>query len=242
MEEYLEMVSYLRTGADPSAYQEWMAQFLEPLGGQYDAYGNYIVTEGEPNGILFSAHTDTVSKTTSDIRIDSVHVMRANSRWMVKTDGSRPLGADDTNGVWILREMIRHHYPATYIFHRDEEMGGLGSHYIAQNHQDWLSQFQVAIAIDRKGYQDVITHMVGTRTCSDTFAMSLANHLGMQLCTKGGITDTYNYVGLIPNCTNLSCGYFRAHTNHEYADFTFCQELLNKLLQLEPKLLQCSAK
>ena len=34
--------------------------------------------------------------------------------------------------------------------------------------------------------------------------------------TGGSFTDTANYTDIIPECTNLSCGYYNAHTQSEY--------------------------
>jgi len=234
MEEYMEMIKTLRFSSNPEIYQQWMSCFLEPLGGSYDTYGNYIVEVGQPNGILFSAHTDTQTvKSKLDLEKPVVY-FQTEGKTFVHTNKQRPLGADDTNGVWILRSMILQGYPATYVFHKDEEVGCLGSSHIASHYSDWLSRFQCAIAIDRKGYTDVITHMIGISTCTPHFASYLAQSLNMNPSPKGGLTDTFYYSPFIPNCTNLSCGYFYAHSNQEFSDFSFCQELLHKLLDLDP--------
>lgn len=232
MEEYMEMVSWLRR-LGLCGFKEWMERFVEDLPGYYDGYSNYIVTVGSPNGLLFSVHVDTVIPENYKFERNVIIPYREDGHWLIRGNGLQPLGADDTNGVWILRQLIREGFPATYIFHQDEERGLRGSRYIAKNRPSWLGTFHSAIALDRKGYGDCITHMIGSQVCSYSFAYYLSDRLGLTPCNRGGYTDTFNYAPYIANCTNLSCGYFNEHTNREYADFTFCEEMVRRLLCLD---------
>lgn len=179
--------------------------------------------------MLFSCHYDTVPGMGQRRLIVEDGIVR--------NDGGEPLGADDTNGVWVLRQLIQQGFPATYIFHADEELGALGAMWVAAQNRAWLEQFYCAIAIDRRGYGDVITHMRGKRVCDDTFAWYLADILEMKPCPYGGMTDTYMYRQIIPQCTNISCGYFKEHSEQEWSNFTFCQSLVERLLRLKPERL-----
>ena len=76
------------------------------------------------------------------------------------------LGADDTAGVWLALELIRRQIAGRYVFHFGEERGGIGSGMLAHRHPDWLAECQMAIALDRAGYDEVITHQGGNRTAS----------------------------------------------------------------------------
>lgn len=133
-----------------------------------------------------------------------------------------------------MREMILAGKPGLYVFHRAEEIGGLGSDYIATHGADLLKGITSAIALDRKGYQDVITFQ-GRRGCSDIFAESLAAGLGMNFRAddSGLFTDTANYFTLVPECTNLSVGYFAQHSKHESLDSEFLVALRHKLIALD---------
>ncbi|MHA1286854.1 MAG: hypothetical protein ACTSPB_05560, partial [Candidatus Thorarchaeota archaeon] len=48
--------------------------------------------------------------------------------------------------------------------------------------------------------------------------------------TGGSFTDTANYTDIIPECTNLSCGYYNAHTQSEYQDYAFLEVFLEGLI------------
>ena len=98
-----------------------------------------------------------------------------------------------------------------------------------------LAGIERAIAFDRRGTGDVITHQCRVRTCSMDFAQALAAQLGLGFapCAEGVFTDTAHYAGLIPECTNLSIGYEHAHTGMEYQDYGFLEYLLPALLRVE---------
>jgi hypothetical protein len=58
-----------------------------------------------------------------------------------------------------------------------------------------------------------------------------------QTDTGGSFTDTANYTDVggpdgngIPECTNLSCGYYNAHTQSEYQDYAFLEIFLEGLI------------
>jgi hypothetical protein len=133
----------------------------------------------------------------------------------------QPLGADDAAGAWVMLEMIDAGVPGTYMFHRGEECGGLGSRHIANKHTDFLEMHDYAIAFDRRGSTSVITHQGYGRCCSDAFAQALADAINddgvsMYMPDDTGVfTDTANYTDDIPECTNLSCGYANEHSGNE---------------------------
>jgi hypothetical protein len=53
------------------------------------------------------------------------------------------------------------------------------------------------------------------------------------LDTGGTFTDTANYTHLIPECTNISVGYYNAHQATEYLDVSFAAWLLERLCALD---------
>lgn len=177
--------------------------------------------------------------------IDTVHGHHAPERQIVEYDSEtglayktdkHPLGADDGAGVWMLLEMIRHGVPGTYLFHRGEERGGIGSKWIARNHADWLATFDFAIAFDRRGTTSIITEQGPGETASDGFARSMAavlNPHGLELepDDTGLFTDTANYADIIPECTNISVGYENEHTEHELLDTEYLNLLLDAVVK-----------
>lgn len=192
-----------------------------------DASGNRILRIGDSPNVAYCCHTDTVHRDSGrqHVAIDD-DIMRLS-----KPDRSNCLGADDGAGIWLMLEMIRAGKPGLYIFHRGEEVGGLGSCYIATSTPELLDGIEAAIAFDRKGYQDVITYM-GSKVASDTFAWSLANAIGLDYMPDdtGLFTDTANYADIVPECTNISVGYHGAHGHKETLDLRFLLRLRDHLL------------
>jgi len=214
--------------------QDFIKHHLTPLGFKPDHDKNQILTLGN-RPILFSSHSDTVHHTqgVQTVAIDSSGFLSLSKRAL--GEGSNCLGADDTAGIWLMLEMIKAGIAGTYIIHYGEEVGCIGSSALSRHNPEFLRQFQAAIAFDRAGYGDVITHQMGQRTCSDAFATALSTQLGGQYqpCDKGSYTDTYEYAHIIPECTNLSVGYFNQHTENESLDMGFLVALRNCLLKVD---------
>ena len=223
----VSMLSVCRP-AGCKAERKFISHFLKPLGLKHDDVGNLYKRIGDLP-LLWSCHTDTVHGRSS---LQNVVVL---DDWALLADGetSNCLGADDTIGVWIMAEMIKAKRPGLYVFHRAEEQGGKGSQHIAKNPK-LLDGIDCAIALDRRGFGDVITHQCG-RCCSDNFAQSLSKKLGGQFkpCDSGVFTDTANYTDIVGECTNLSVGYFDQHTKRECSDLRFAAELRDKLCDLD---------
>lgn len=182
--------------------------------------------------ILFACHLDTVH------RDKGYQTMRSIGGAIHCGDGNC-LGADDGAGIWLMLEMVAAGVPGAYLFHLDEECGCRGSRGIVQHHSDWLRQFQWAIGFDRPGTSDVITHFAGERGCRDGFAEGLSAKLSAHLsgyalapCRRGGLTDVRHYVGLIPECTNLSVGYHRQHGPDEWLDTRFLVQVRRAVIEV----------
>lgn len=178
---------------------------------------------------LFVGHTDTVH------REGGKNLYRETPKGLYAVDAC--LGADDAAGVSIMAAMIGR-VPGYYIFTRGEECGGIGSKHLAENHSRLLLQFDRAIALDRKGTSDVITHQWSGRCCSDEFAYALADALNdtglMYMPSDAGVyTDTAEFVDLIPECTNLSTGYYSEHSKNEWLDIEHHAALLDAALTIK---------
>jgi hypothetical protein len=231
----LDMLTYRRPMGSP-AERKFRNRYLLNLPGAFeDTYGNIHVTVGDSR-CLWSCHTDTVHQHSGRQRIS------VDGQFARLMDGQRSscLGADDTVGIYLLREMILAGVPGCYVFHYGEERGGIGSRALAKHHGEFLAQnFDMAIALDRRGTRDVITHQSVGRTCSDLFARSLATALNdcsgltYAASSQGVYTDTAEYADLIPECTNLSVGYQFEHTSKEYVDLSHVARLRAALLALD---------
>lgn len=212
---------------------EFIATYLEPLPGYFeDEIGNGFVYIGDSSPIMWSCHTDTVHVVggRQKIYVDE-------NKWvsLAKSSKSNCLGADNTVGVWLLREMILEGVPGLYVFHRGEEKGRIGSSWIEKNSKNLLKDIDFAIAFDRRNVKSVITYQCGQRTCSDNFGNQMIKLLGMghELDEGGLYTDTYSYSGLVSECTNISAGFFNEHSSSETVNLKYVQELRNKLVSTD---------
>lgn len=180
-----------------------------------DKAGNlHVDTRISPlNRTLFVAHVDTVHKTAGPNKI-----RKTKTHWHAS---GKPLGADDGAGVAMLMHLLHSGVDAYYVFTQGEERGGIGATFLAKAHAGLLSEFDRAIAFDRRGIDSVITHQGCGRCCSDVFADALADALNvddrlMYLPDDTGIyTDTAEFVDIIPECTNISVGYEHEHSDRE---------------------------
>jgi acetylornithine deacetylase/succinyl-diaminopimelate desuccinylase-like protein len=227
----------LRRPGGSKTERRFVARYLDSIGCQSDSYGNRWLRIGD-SPVLWSSHTDTVHTTPGKQRIKVTDGIIA----LADTEKeSNCLGGDCGVGVWIMLELIRARKPGLYVFHRDEETGGHGSAWIAENNPGLLAGIKYAIALDRKGTNSIITYQSGARCASDAFAESLADQLhGYAPDSTGLFTDTHNYTRLVPECTNLSVGYEAAHTSKETVNVYHASALVESLLALDVTRLVCA--
>ena len=219
--------------ANSAAEKAFIKKHLDSVKGmKHDSYGNRYIRIGKAP-VAWSCHTDTVHKQSGSQRI----VYNKNKGIIALSQFEKQancLGADDTAGVWLMLELIKHKKEGLYIFHRAEEIGGLGSDYISKKTPELVEGINIMIALDRKGTDSIITHQMGGRCASDSFAASLANQLeGYKPDSTGSFTDSANYTARIPECTNLSCGYESAHSPQESLDYFHLIGLRDSLLALD---------
>lgn len=226
----------LRRPGGSKTERRFVSRYLDAIGCQSDGYGNRWLKIGD-SPVLWSSHTDTVHSKPGKQKLNYTDGIIALAEGETE---SSCLGGDCGVGVWIMLEMIRAKKPGLYVFHRDEETGGHGSAWIAENAPQFLAGIQYAIALDRKGTSSIITYQAGARCCSDAFADSLAEQLhGYSGDDSGLFTDTHNYTGLVPECTNLSVGYEHAHSVKETVNVYHACALLESLLALDVSRLAC---
>ena len=186
-----------------------------------DKHGNYFYEIGDSRTI-FASHIDTVSKEYKD-------VTRKIEGNIVKTDGKSTLGADDKAGMTIMLYMIENKVPGLYYFFIGEEVGCIGSGLVAK-HEDIKGNYDRVISFDRRGTDSIITFQSSGRCCSDKFADKLAlelnkHNLSYEKDTGGVYTDSAEFVHLVPECTNISVGYYKEHTKDEHQDISHLESL-----------------
>jgi hypothetical protein len=232
MKDLIEILTWCR-GAGTQSEALFVKKFIQTIPNSWtDDYGNVHLTIGKDPTILWSCHTDTVTRKEG----------MQNVKWIGKgllglnnAQQGQCLGADNGAGLWIMLELIKAEKPGHYVFHRDEEIGGIGSSFIAKNQYLIPDSIMAAIAMDRCGRQDIITHQGFSRCCSDDFAKSLQAQLpmGMMPDDTGVFTDTANYVDFVGECTNLAVGYERNHGPSETLDVYHVRRLRDSLVALD---------
>lgn len=201
-----------------------VAMFTDWLEANVPAHLRDFVSYDEVGNLHIDARVDATHRTLFVAHVDTVHredgankIRKTTGKWYAD---DAVLGADDGAGVAILMHLLHGGVAGYYIFTQGEECGGIGARHVSKD-TVLLSQFDRAIAFDRRGIDSVITHQGFGRCCSDTFAQALADELSsgnvlMYLGDDTGVyTDTAEFVDVIPECTNISVGYNYEHTLKE---------------------------
>lgn len=194
-----------------------------PIGWQKDKFDNYYLTVGDNYSTMFTCHLDTASR--QQIKIN--HQFESN---FIKTDGTSILGADDKAGMIVLLYLIEKKVPGLYYFFVGEEVGCVGSELLASEFEH--SNIKKVVSFDRRGTHSIITRQIFGRCCSDEFALALSKEIskidsGLNLLPDdtGLITDSAQFIELVPECTNISVGYYNEHTVNEKQDIEYLRRL-----------------
>lgn len=214
-----------------AAFTQWLADNIPAgLPSSRDGAGNLHIDARllPTHRTLFVAHVDTVHRDEGKNKIT-----KTAERWSAN---GAALGADDGAGCAMLMHLLHAGVPGYYVFTQGEECGGIGAKFIAKHMPGLLSEFDRAIAFDRRGIDSVISHQGYGRCCSDAFAEALSGALNrddrmMYLPDDSGVyTDTAEFTDIIPECTNISVGYYHEHGDKEYIDVLHFQALANAVL------------
>ncbi|GHU49991.1 hypothetical protein FACS189459_3040 [Bacilli bacterium] len=129
-----------------------MVDFLNNNGYRvHSINGEYIyatpITDGLP--ILLSAHMDTIndSRNYGDIQISEINCIK--NIISVKNGVNKVLGADDRNGVYLIKKLIEDGFRPYVILTHDEETGGVGVRSFLNDFPKNSDNIILGIAIDR---------------------------------------------------------------------------------------------
>jgi hypothetical protein len=198
-----------------------------PDGYKEDQFGNYYLQIGESPTTMFVCHLDTACSYEKKVK----HIHDGN---FIKTDGNTILGADDKAGMVVILYMIENKIPGLYYFFLGEEVGCIGSGKLASvwKETEFSKHISKVVSFDRRGTDSIITEQMFGRSCSDEFALSLSKELnntglGFNFSPDptGIYTDSAKFMSLVPECTNISVGYYSEHTNSEKQDIDFLTKL-----------------
>ncbi|WP_075881476.1 hypothetical protein [Vreelandella massiliensis] len=243
-----DILSYRRV-ANERGELDMIDKYIMPLNPVKDAYGNYFVTIPGPQDtapvVAFTAHTDSVHYDGHRYSfVEPAKPEPHRPRQSLKVENhilslavpDNCLGADDGTGIWVLLNLIKAGVPGLYCFYRDEESGRQGSEWSAKHEPNRYANIAAMLSFDRRGVTDIITHQMGQRCCSEVFAEHIANAIDPGECSPddgGSFTDSYSFLDLIPECTNVCVGYYAQHTPNEYQDLTWAAYLVNRLITMD---------
>jgi hypothetical protein len=226
-------------------FKEFKTMFVDltrvtvPHGSEYMYYHNYmrpvinfdcfqngenfyhIVGDGTDK-TLFCAHIDTACSISEPVK----HGFDGHT---IYSKSNTILGADDKAGVLALIYLIERKVPGTYYFFAGEECGRVGSTQASKD-VSFFSKFDRAIQFDRRGYGSIITDQFKGTCCSDIFAGALASQfktksLKFEADPFGSYTDTASFMDIIPECTNISIGYFNEHSKSERQNINYAWQV-----------------
>lgn len=133
------------------------------------------------------------------------------------------LGADDKNGIWVALKCLQRYDVMKCAFFVGEETGCVGS---GNADMRFFTDCRWVVECDRRNGGDLITEASWVELCSKEFVDALQPERFGYKETTGLMTDvmTLKEQGLGVSCVNMSCGYYRPHTDGEY---TVLDELKN---------------
>ena len=222
-ERLVEVMSVQSTTYGTQKMDNFLFEFYEQLSQRdpenfhyHYELGNTYITKGHAKTYpCVIAHTDTVHDIHEDLTVfEDNGIMFA----MDMTRGLQVgIGGDDKVGIYIALEMLLNVDVIKVAFFRDEEHGCLGS---AEADMKFFNDVEFVIQCDRQGYKDVVNNIMGHTLFDADFSHAIEPILKKYKKKEtdlGGMTDVYQLVenGLKICVTNLSCGYYRPHSDDE---------------------------
>lgn len=200
---------------------------------EQDAHGNVLVTKGVAETYpCLASHIDQVQSRHSK---DFCCVTNGDVvfGYSPKCHEQQGLGADDKNGIYICLECLKKYDIIKCAFFVGEETGCVGSSVVDVQ---FFKDCRFIIEPDRRGSSDLITSMFCGDVCSQEFIDAIdAKSFGYSE-EHGSITDVGVLIerGVGISCLNLSCGYYEAHSDHEFtvlSELQHCLEFVESIIE-----------
>lgn len=223
----MELLKQMYRISSPSGKEKKMRKFIKDwvrnnVGDaiiDQDRTGNVYVTRGLSDTYpCVVAHMDQVQKPHEK----DFQVFNLNGNlygFSGKAMEMRGLGADDKNGIWVALKCLQKYDVFKCAFFVGEEVGCVGS---SEADMTFFDDCRWVIQCDRKNGGDLITDASFTELCSKEFVEAIHPEQFGYKETKGMMTDvmTLKENGLKVSCVNMSCGYYRPHTEQEVTVFS----------------------
>ena len=220
----------------------WVRQTVPDAKIECDKPGNLYVTKGKSDTYpCIVAHMDQVQERHSKdfIAYEAEDIIIGFSPKHKEQQG---LGADDKCGLWIALKCLQKFDCLKLAFFVGEEVGCKGS---GLANMAFFDDCRFVIEPDRKGSEDLITQIGWTPLCSDDFLKDIGFKKFGYKETDGMMTDieALKDHGLLLSCINVSCGYYKPHSNEEFVYkpallncFAFVEHIIKTCTQVYPHI------
>ena len=186
--------------------------------------GNFILVHGQAP-VMLVAHLDTVhEQPVKDIcKSDDGNILMS----------PQGIGGDDRCGVFALVKIYKSVQVKPWLlFTCEEEVGGLGAKKFSLAHQQHqlpidLENLKFIIELDRKGNNDAVFYR-----CDNPDFVAYISGKGFQT-VQGSFSDI-SVIAPEPGIAyiNLSCGYYAAHTRHEYINRSHLDAVIHTVVDI----------
>ena len=220
----------------------WVRQTVPDAKIECDKPGNLYITKGKSSTFpCIVAHMDQVQERHSNdfIAYEAEDIIIGFSPKHKEQQG---LGADDKCGLWIALKCLQKFDCLKLAFFVGEEVGCKGS---GLANMAFFDDCRFVIEPDRKGSEDLITQIGWTPLCSDDFLKDIGFKKFGYKEAEGMMTDieALKDKGLMLSCINLSCGYYKPHSNEEFVYkpallncFAFVEHIIKTCTQVYPHI------
>ena len=168
--------------------------------------------------VLLVAHMDTVHKKTPSIIAYDADKKTASS--------PQGIGGDDRCGIYMILEIIKK-FACSVLFCEDEEIGGVGAEKFTASPVAQGLKFNYIIEFDRKGSRDAVFYDCD----NEDFEKFITKEF---FVTNYGSFSDISIIAPYLKCAavNLSCGYYRAHTEQEYVVLAEMERVIDEACKL----------
>lgn len=227
---------------DHPSKKEWaMLSFIinecYKIGGldfEMDSYNNIFITKNSSNPEYYPAvvcHTDCVlPHKNKAVNIQQGQIFGKD----IKTNKRIGLGMDDANGICCAIQLLKTIPNLKVCFTTEEEIGFNGAEAAAENIDFWYN-VSYMIQADRHGKSDLITFTNGIDSASEKWLEEASG-----IMAEFGYTEQVGLgtdIGVLAeqlklSGVNISCGYYKEHTDKEYTVISELQNCLNFMEKL----------
>jgi hypothetical protein len=218
----LQLIDVLRVqsySGDFKHMSKFICKKINGMGLTYtkDKLGNIYVVKGESEVYpTMACHIDTVHRFNPYYQ---VHQAGRNLFAVDKTNCKKlGVGGDDKVGIFITLKMLEEREIFKAAFFVDEEIGCVGSRGC---NFDFFKDSSLVLECDRKGNDDFVNSISGTRLYSKEFSEAISGILRIygRKEVSGGMTDVLEIAYKTDICVaNMSCGYYEPHSDDEYVN------------------------